>query len=117
MKKLDLTMYKNEKKYLEYTNLPYTTNGNQFEFVTDDVINRLIRSENNLVYIRETTEYRFELILEPIIACTYLLKSQEYKLDLQVHDTEFENTKNRIVIAYSIETIDEKVKIEVNIKE
>lgn len=116
-KKLNINLLKNNNLVVSYQNINYQEEDKLISYEIDNVTNSIYIGSKSLVFTRENAEFLFELtIAKDNNKCKYLLKELDNYLDVEVDDANYEQTKDKLIINYQIETDDEFTTVEIYFK-
>lgn len=81
-----------------------------YEFFLDNIHNYIYITDR-LIFIRETSEYKFELIIDQVPTSKFNLKQENLLFDINVEFAKYNYTDDLLEIEYKIESDEEIHKI------
>lgn len=108
---INLKLFKDNRKELEYQNINALKTNNFLSFFIDDVKTTI----NTNFFIRENNEYKFLLDIKNK-KCTYLFKEKNMEFDIFVEKVKFFESSKQLTLFYKIESDESETKIKIELE-
>lgn len=79
-------------------------NKNKISYIQDDISHKLTLENNKIYLIRENKEFKniFEFELNKLNKSYYLLKENNFEIDINIETQKIEQDDNKIIIIYKV---------------
>lgn len=106
IKNINVSLYKNNRREMNYNNIKAIHRDNSYSFIMDEIKMFI----NNDLLTRENNEFKFRLDIANKTA-SYLLKEKNMLFDIEVEKVIITNEDNKIILEYKISSDEEEFKI------